>query len=107
MCEQITMQVGELELRRTEEGWEYLSQEADGQPGEWSDATSVLGPFGGSGVNDLLDELAAVKASKSTREAELEKALWVMRGKSSCRESWDLIDKLVPEARHQGFPGAE
>ncbi|MPQ69502.1 hypothetical protein [Pseudomonas sp. MWU12-2323] len=61
MSDQETMQVGPLELRKSEEGWEYLSEGIGHEHDNWCDATSVLGPFGGSGVNDLLDELAATR----------------------------------------------
>jgi hypothetical protein len=96
MTDQVTMQFGPLELRKTEEGWQYLSQGAGHEPGTWCDATSVLGPFGGSGVNDLLDELAATKFSKTARESELEDVLEHIRGKSSCCDAWDLIDQVLP-----------
>lgn len=96
MSEHETMQVGSLELRKTEEGWQYLSEGAGGEPDRWCDATSVLGPFGGSGVNDLLDDLAATKASAAARETELVEVLQHIRGKSSCCDAWDCIDEVVP-----------
>jgi hypothetical protein len=52
----------------------------------------VLGPLGGSGVNDLLDELAATKANA----AALVEVLQHIRGKSSCCDAWDHIDEVVP-----------
>jgi len=55
------MQVGTLELRKTDEGWQYLSEGVANEPDLWCDASDVLGPFGGSGVNDLLDELWAAR----------------------------------------------
>jgi hypothetical protein len=61
MSDYETMQVGELELRKGEEGWQHLSEGYGGEPDRWCDATDVLGPFGGSGINDVLDELAASK----------------------------------------------
>lgn len=67
------MQVGHLDLQKTDEGWQYLSEGSETDPAEWCDATSVLGPFGGSGVNDLLDELAASRAQCASLEAELVK----------------------------------
>lgn len=87
-----TLKIGELELRKTEEGWQFLSEGFGGDPDRWCDATSVLGPFGGSGVNDLLDELAAARA----RNEQLSGALEHIRGKSSCSDAWDLIDKVMP-----------
>ncbi len=56
-----TMQVGAVELRRTSEGWQYLSEGVGNDPDRWCDATSVLAPFGGSGVSTLLDELLAAR----------------------------------------------
>lgn len=96
MSEQETMQVGSLELRKTDEGWEFLSEGQAGEPDRWCDATSVLGPFGGSGVNDLLDELAAIKARAAARETELVDVLEHIRGKSCCSDAWDLIDQVLP-----------
>lgn len=61
MSDYETMQVGELELRKGEEGWQHLSEGYGDEPDRWCDATDVLGPFGGSGINDVLDELAASK----------------------------------------------
>lgn len=72
MSDQDKMQVGPLELRKTEEGWEYLSEGLGGEPDRWFEATDVLCPFGGSGVNDLLDELAM---AKSRAEALLEQVV--------------------------------
>jgi hypothetical protein len=96
MSEHTTMQFGTLELRRTEEGWQYLSEGVGHEPDAWHDAASVLGPFGGSGVNDLLDELAAVKVSAAAREQELVEVLKHIRGKSNCCDAWDDIDEVVP-----------
>lgn len=56
-----TMQVGAVELRKTSEGWQYLSEGVGNDPDRWCDATSVLAPFGGSGVSTLLDELLAAR----------------------------------------------
>ncbi|MEX6780480.1 hypothetical protein [Pseudomonas aeruginosa] len=61
MSEIQTMQVGPVEVRKTAEGWQYLSEGVGNDPDHWCDATSVLGPFGGSGVNTLLDELLAAR----------------------------------------------
>lgn len=61
MSEIQTMQVGPVEVRKTAEGWQYLSEGVGNEPDHWCDATSVLGPFGGSGVNTLLDELLAAR----------------------------------------------
>jgi hypothetical protein len=92
MSEQVTMQVGHLALRKTDEGWQYLCEGLGPESDAWCDATSVLGPLGGSGVNDLLDELAATKANA----AALVEVLQHIRGKSSCCDAWDHIDEVVP-----------
>ncbi len=86
-----TMTLGELQLRKTEEGWQFLSEGLGNDPDRWCDATDVLGPFGGSGVNDLLDELAAARA----RNEQLSGVLQHIRGKSSCDDAWDLIDETL------------
>lgn len=61
MTDNQTMKVGELELRKTDAGWQYLSEGICNDPDLWCDAKNVLGPFGGSGVESLLDELWAAK----------------------------------------------
>ena len=96
MSEQETMRVGSLELRRNQEGWQYLSEGVGGESDRWCDATSVPGPFGGSGVNDLLDELAATIAKAAARESELVDVLQHIRGASSCCDVWGHIDEVVP-----------
>lgn len=95
MSEKQTMEVNGLQLCRTGEGWQYLSEGLANDPDTWNDATSVLGPFGGAGVNLLLDELAAVKAAAAAREEELTDTLLAIRGKSSCSDAWDLIEEVV------------
>lgn len=90
-----TMQVGQHQMRKTEGGWQYLSQGVDGEPDRWCDATSDHGPFSGSGVTALLDELAATKAM-ATDESELVEVLKHIRGVSSCCDVWDYIDEVVP-----------
>ena len=87
-----TMTVGPLELRRTEEGWQYLSEGLGGEPDRWGDATASLGPFSGSGINGLLSAISAANA----RENELVETLKHIRGKSSCCDAWDTIDEVVP-----------
>lgn len=96
MGEQETMRVGSLELRRNQEGWQYLSEGAGGEPDCWRDAASVPGPFSGSGVNNLLDEFAARIAKAAVRESELVDVLQHIRGASSCCDVWDHIDEVVP-----------
>ncbi len=71
-----TMRVGDLYLRKTDEGWQYLREGIGGDPDRWCDATSMIGPFGGSGVTSLLDDLLA------TRQATEEKAANVCK---NCR----------------------
>lgn len=92
----ITMKVGTLELRKTEAGWEYLSEGVAGDPELWCDAAGALSPFSGTGVNSLLDELAATKLYQSARESELEEVLGYIRGKSNCCDAWDAIDEVIP-----------
>lgn len=94
MTNKLTMEVNGLQLRRTDEGWQYLSEGYATDPDTWCDATSTLGPFSGDGVNHLLDELASAKA----REEELTDTLEHIRGKSSCSDAWDLIDEVLPNA---------
>lgn len=93
MTEKSTLHIGELKLRKGEEGWQYLSEGVGYEPDTWCDATSVLGPFGGSGLNDLLDELATTAA----RVGQLTDVLEHIRGKSSCSDAWDLIDEVIPD----------
>lgn len=61
MSEIQTMQVGTLELQKTAEGWQFLSEGVGFEPDRWCDASNTLGPFGGSGVNTLLDEILAAR----------------------------------------------
>lgn len=68
MYEFPTMQVGTLELRKTPEGWQYLSEGLNGDPDRWCNAASELGPFSNSGVTGLLDELLVARLL-DTRQA--------------------------------------
>lgn len=79
MSDSTTLQVGSLEMRKTAEGWQYLSEGVQGEPDRWCDATSSLGPFSNAGVNNLLDELLA---------ARLKAAQTASRVCSNCRH-WD------------------
>ncbi|HBO4842637.1 hypothetical protein [Pseudomonas aeruginosa] len=45
-------------LRRSANGWEFLSEGVGYEADAWYPAADVLGPFSGSGVDTLLDELA-------------------------------------------------
>ncbi|MBG4400736.1 hypothetical protein I4940_07960 [Pseudomonas aeruginosa] len=45
-------------LRRSANGWEFLSEGVGYEADAWHPAADVLGPFSGSGVDTLLDELA-------------------------------------------------
>lgn len=56
-----TMQVGGLDLRKTDCGWQYLSEGGHNEPDSWCDASYSLGPFSNAGVNSLLDELLATR----------------------------------------------
>lgn len=89
------MQVGSLELRKTDEGWQYLSEGVENEPDRWCDATDVLGPFGGSGVNDLLDELwtARVQAAQSARKVCQNCQYWLAHRGGIC----DFIDTIQGE----------
>lgn len=118
MTEQKVMSFGKLELRKTDEGWQYLSEGNAFDPEQWCDATDVRGPFAGSGINDLLDELAASKAL-SARVIELENAIKDIRGQSSCSlpevpsrparllmatgvdDPWDYIDSIITPVNAQ------
>lgn len=51
-----TMRVNTIELRKTEEGWEFLT-EGDDEPAQWRPAGDMFGPFVGDGVDLLLNEL--------------------------------------------------
>lgn len=68
--DQPRMSIGELELRRTEEGWQYLTEGVGHEPDIWCDAINVLGPFGGSGVNDLLDEVHSLREEIAQLKAQ-------------------------------------
>lgn len=87
------MQVGPLSLRKTPDGWQYLSEGLQGEPDRWCDAASVLGPFSNSGVTSLLDEL------QGARELAAQQAKRVCR---NCRY-WtpqghcDFIDTIQGE----------
>lgn len=96
MTKHQTIQFASQTLRKTQEGWQYLSEGLEGAPDCWCDATSVIGPFGGSGVNALLDEVAATLANAAARESELVDVLQHIRGKSNCSDAWDAIDEVVP-----------
>jgi hypothetical protein len=63
----VTMNLDGLELRKTDDGWQYLSEGISNDPDHWCDATSVLGPFSGSGTGKLLDELLAAKEREAQR----------------------------------------
>lgn len=116
MSEQETMQTGSLELRKSEEGWHYLSEGVAGDPDRWCDATDVLGPFGGSGVNDLLDELAAAKEELAQSNcdaavAAIQFALGDDEGMQFLRlwneGDFDVIRREWPEAPEAVFIGAD
>jgi hypothetical protein len=88
-----TLQVGTLELRKTDEGWQYLSEGLHGEPDRWCDAATALGPFSNLGVSILLDELLGARE------------LTTLRGESVCRNCryWtskgycDFIDTIQGE----------
>lgn len=88
-----TLQVGLLELRKTAEGWQYLSEGVQNEPDRWCDADSVLGAFSNSGVNSLLDELMAMREQMSMQANRVCKncRYWVADG--NC----DFIDTIQGE----------
>ena len=65
------MRFGDLELRKTAEGWKYLSEGIGGENDTWCDATSALSPFSGSGVNHLLDALLAAQKLEAQRASSV------------------------------------
>lgn len=91
-----TLQVGQHQMRKTQTGWQYLSQGVDGEADRWCDANSELSPFTGSGVSALFDELAATKAME-TCDSGMVEVLKHIRGTSSCCDVWDYIDEVVPD----------
>jgi len=66
-----TINIGALELRKTDQGWQYLSEGMGNDADQWCDATSSLGPLGGSGVNSLLDELLAARELAEQKAASV------------------------------------
>lgn len=75
MSEVQTLQVGTLELRKTAEGWEYLSEGLQGEPDRWCNAATSLGPFSNLGVSILLDELVGARELAALRV----KSVWNCR----------------------------
>lgn len=63
-----TVEMRGLELRKGPNGWEYLSEGYGNEPDVWCPAADHLGPFGGNGVNALIDEVLALKAIKVAQE---------------------------------------
>lgn len=116
MSDRETMQVGSLELRKTVDGWQYLSEGVANDPDTWYDATSVLGPFGGSGVNDLLDELSAAKTelTNSGSGAAVEAIQFALRDDEGMlflrywnQGDFDVIRREWPDAPEGVFVGAD
>jgi hypothetical protein len=111
-----TMQVGALELRRTDEGWQYQDKGVGGDLNRWCDATDVLGPFGGSGVNDLLDELSVAKEEVAQGNcdaavAAIQFALHDDEGMQFLHlwneGDFDVIRREWPDAPEEVFIGAD
>lgn len=71
MSQHETMRVGTLELRKTDDGWQYLSEGAGNDLDLWCDAASALGPLSGSGANSLLNELWALKELEARRTSSV------------------------------------
>ncbi|WHS57381.1 MULTISPECIES: hypothetical protein [Pseudomonas] len=89
-----TLQVGEVELRKTADGWQYLSEGVQGEPDCWCDATSMLGPFSHSGVGSLLDELLVARETAATKTKRVcQTCRWWDSG-GNC----DFIDTIQGEA---------
>ncbi len=113
MSEQVKMTVGSLELRKAPEGWLYLSEGDDSGPDHWCDAGSSVGPFNGSGVNNLLDELydarnefpcgaaaAAIQFALQTDEGMVFLHYWN-------QGEFDVIRSEWPEAPEEVYIGAD
>jgi hypothetical protein len=83
-----TMQIGGLDLRKTDSGWQYLSEGVHNEPDSWCNATSALGPFSHAGVATLLDELHAARTEAAQRASAVCKNCRWWVGKSVC----DFID---------------
>lgn len=92
ISESVTMHVGDLELRKSEEGWQYLSEGIGGDPDRWIDASGALGPFSGSGVAVLLDALLAAKGQLA--QASIAVCQNCCHWKSGC---CDFIDTIPGE----------
>lgn len=89
-----TLRVGELELRKTSEGWQYLSEGVQGEPDLWCDATSLLGPLSHSGVATLLDELLLAREAATTKTVRACKTCRWWDSSGNC----DFIDTIQGEA---------
>jgi hypothetical protein len=116
MSDYETMQVGEMKLRKAEEGWQHLSEGYGGEPDRWCDATDVLGPFGGSGVNDLLDELSVAKTelAHGTGNAAVEAIQFALKDDEGLlflrhwnQGDFDLIRREWPDAPEGVYIGAD
>ncbi|HEC1424263.1 TPA: hypothetical protein R1W95_001051 [Pseudomonas aeruginosa] len=95
MSEFQTLQVGSLELRKTAEGWQYLCKGKDNEPEYWWDATTLLAPFGGSGLSSVLDELLAARQEAEQKAERVCKncRYWGQIYEGCC----DFIDTIAGE----------
>ncbi|NVL49832.1 hypothetical protein F2S72_08780 [Pseudomonas syringae pv. actinidiae] len=97
-----TMQVAGVEVRKTSDGWQYLSEGIQNEADVWCNASSALGPFGNAGVFALLDELHAARADAAQRANRVCKnCRWWVR-KNYC----DFID-TIPAAKVLATTGCE
>lgn len=99
MSEFQNMQVGSLELRKTADGWQYLSEGIGNDPDHWCDATGMLAPFGGSGVNTLLDELLAARQQAEQKAEQTCKNCrwWRLEPEGDGHRHCDFIDTIEGE----------
>lgn len=114
MSQNETMQALSLNLRKTESGWQYLSEGVGTDPDTWCDATSALSPFSGSGVNSLLDELAAAKQAANPENPAAAAVEFALSTEDSLQflrlwneGQFDVIRQEWPDAPPDVFAGAD
>ncbi|SNS16789.1 hypothetical protein [Pseudomonas segetis] len=73
-----------LELRKTDGGWQYLSEGTHSDPDVWVYASSSLTPFSGSGVDALLDEVKRLQGEYDKQAQEIERLRSII---SDCAKS--------------------
>jgi len=114
MSQQETMQALSLNLRKTEDGWQYLSEGLGTDPDRWCDATNTLGPFTGSGLNSLLDELAAAKKAANPENPSAAAIQFALSTEDSLQflrlwneGQFDVVRQEWPDAPAEIFAGAD